>query len=74
MEYHRKTGQRDIDPRTYVHNTRIAKLFDRAKKKAWAKVKQDPRAQALIEEDRSRAIREVKARNESIQKLINIPK
>ncbi len=74
MEYHRKTGQRDIDPRTYVHNTRIAKLFDRAKKKAWAKVKQDPRAQALIQEDRSRAIREIKARNESIQKLINIPK
>ena len=50
-----------------MHNTRIGRLFDRAKKRAWAKVKQDPRAQALIEEDRSRAIREVKARNESIQ-------
>ena len=74
MEYHRKTGQRDIDPRTYVHNTRIAKLFDRAKKRAWAKVKQDPRAQALIEEDRSRVIRENKARNESIDRLLNIPK
>ena len=74
MEFHRKTGQRDIDPRTYVHNTRIAKLFDRAKKKAWAKIKQDPRAQALIQEDRSRVIRENKARNESIDRLLNIPK
>ena len=74
MEYHRRTGQRDIDPRTYVHNSRIAKLFDRAKKKAWAKVKQDPRAQELIKEDRDRAIRKNQARNESINRLLNIPK
>ena len=74
MEYHRRTGQRDIDPRTYVHNSRIAKLFDRAKKKAWAKVKQDPRAQELIKEDRDRAIRKNQARNESIDRLLNIPK
>ena len=74
MEYHRRTGQRDIDPRSYVHNTRIAKLFDKAKKKAWAKVKQDPRALKLIQEDRNRAIRTNQARNESIDRLLNIPK
>ena len=74
MEYHKRTGQRDIDPRTYVHNTRIAKLFDKAKKKAWAKVKQDPRAQELIKEDRDRAIRKIKQGVESIDRLLNIPK
>ena len=74
MEHHRRTGQRDIDPRTYVHNSRISKLFDRAKKKAWAKVKQDPRSQKLILEDRDRAIRSNQARNESINRLLNIPK
>ena len=74
MNYHRKTGQRDIEPRDYVHNKKIAKLFDRAKKRAWAKVKQDPRAQALIQEDREREIRNIKASRESIQRLINIPK
>ena len=74
MNYHRKTGQRDNEPRDYVHNKKIAKLFDRAKKRAWAKVKQDPRAQALIQEDREREIRNIKAGRESIQRLLNIPK
>ena len=74
MNYHRKTGQRDMEPRDYVHNKRIAKLFDRAKKRAWAKVKQDPRAQALIQEDREREIRNIKAGRESIQRLLEMPK
>ena len=74
MNYHRKTGQRDNEPRDYVHNKKIAKLFDRAKKRAWANVKQDPRAKELIQEDREREIRNIKASRESIKQLINIPK
>ena len=74
MNYNRKNGLRHTDPRDYVHNKRIAKLFDRAKKKAWAIVKRDPRAQALITESRQKDIDSIKAGKESIQQLLNIPK
>ena len=74
MNYNRKNGLRHTDPRDYVHNKRIAKLFDKAKKKAWAIVKRDPRAQALITESRQKDIDSIKAGKESIQQLLNIPK
>ena len=74
MDYHRRNGNRDLDPKDYVHNTRIRKLFERAKKRAWAKVKQDKRAQDLINESREYKVRKVEARRESINQLINIPK
>ena len=74
MDYHRRNGNRDLDPKDYVHNTRIRKLFDRAKKRAWAKVKQDKRAQDLINKARDYKVRKVEARRESINQLINIPK
>tara|TARA_R100000278_G_scaffold43231_1_gene37904 strand:- start:68 stop:4102 length:4035 start_codon:yes stop_codon:yes gene_type:complete len=74
MDYHRRNGNRDIDPKTYVHNVKIRKLFERAKKRAWAQVKQDQRAQKLIQEARDYKVRTVEARRESINQLINIPK
>ena len=74
MNYNRKNGLRHTDPKDYVHNKRIAKLFDKAKKKAWAIVKQDPRAQALITEARQKEIDSLKAGKESIQQLLDIPK
>ena len=74
MDYHRRNGNRDMDPKNYVHNVKIRKLFDRAKKRAWAKVKQDQRAQKLIQEARDYKVRSVEARRESINQLINMPK
>ena len=74
MEYHRRNGNRDIDPKTYAHNVKIRRLFDRAKKRAWAKVKQDQRAQKLIQEGRDYKVKTVEARRESINRLLNIPK
>ena len=74
MDYHRRNGNRDLDPKTYVHNVKIRKLFERVKKRAWAQVKQDQRAQKLIQEARDYKVRTVEARRESINQLINIPK
>ena len=54
MNYNRRNGLRHTDPSDYVHNIRIAKLFDKAKKRAWAEVKKDIRAQQLIKEQQQK--------------------
>ena len=74
MNWHKKNGMKDVEPRSFPHYKRIAKEFDKAKKRAWAKVKQDPRAQALIKEGRAKDIRDTQARRESIEALLNIRK
>jgi hypothetical protein len=40
------------EPMDYLHNRVIKRAFDRARKKAWADIAQDPRVQELIEEQR----------------------
>ena len=40
------------DPSKYLHNRLIRDAFDRARKKAWAEIAQDPRVQDLLEEQR----------------------
>ena len=70
MNYNRKNGLRHTDPGDYVHNKRIAKLFEKAKKKAWATVSKDPRAKTLMAEARQREIDNQMANKESIQRLL----
>ena len=43
------------EPMDYLHNRLIKRAFDRARKKAWAEVSQDPKFVELIEEQRTLA-------------------
>ena len=46
-----KAGRRNMDPmKTYVHNDLIRNIFTKAQRKAWAKIKDRPEVQALIQE------------------------
>ena len=47
------SGKRYIDPmKAYVHNRLIKRLFDRARRQAWAQVKQNSEARALMQEQK----------------------
>ena len=62
------SGRREIDPmKAYFHNKKIKNLFDDAKQKAWAQIKQDPEIQALILEEKQKQIRMVKTLNRTTQ-------
>ena len=74
MEYDRDNGLRHVEPKKYAHNSRIKSIFDKAKSIAWAKVKQDPRAQKLIAEERQKEIDNIQANRRSVQAILNIPK
>lgn len=70
MNYNRRNGLRHTDPGDYVHNIRIAKLFDKAKKRAWANVKKDLRAQQLIKEQQQKEKDKRLAKKDSINALL----
>ena len=74
MEYDRDNGLKFIDPKKYAHNIRIKKLFDAAKKKAWASLLNDPKVKILMEEEKKKRILELKSHKQSIEKVINIRK
>ena len=55
MNRDRESGNRGIDARkAYRHNIMIDRLFKQARKKAWGMMKQDPRVQQMIEEEKQR--------------------
>ena len=57
MEADTWNGNRARDPmKAYYHNDIIKKLFDTAKRKAWAKIKNDPRVVELTKEYKDRKI------------------
>ena len=41
MNYYKKNGMSDVEPKSFPHYKRIAKVFDKAKKRAWASIKND---------------------------------
>ena len=45
-------GKREIDPKAYLHNKLIKRLFDKARKKAWAEISSDPMVVELVTEQR----------------------
>ena len=47
----------------YVHNRVIARLFNNARKKAWAQIKNDPEAQLLYAEDKRLNVQNIKSYN-----------
>ena len=80
MEADTWNGNRQRDPmKAYYHNDIIKALFDRAKKKAWSKIKDDPEVIQLIKESKERKVDNLasnkKTRNftreEKIQNILN---
>ena len=74
MEYDRDNGLKHIDPKKYAHNIRIKKIFDRAKEIAWNQIKNDPRVQELIAEERKKQLEGIYANKRSVETVIKIRK
>jgi len=69
-----KAGLRDqYDARDYYHNIMIGRLFDRARKKAWAQMRDNPKAQQLMEEARQKRVRKLTKKQET-RNILNIYK
>ena len=74
MNYYKKNGMKDVEPRSFPHYKRIAKAFDKAKKRAWASLKKDNDVQKLLIEEREQKVKNIKANKGTIDKIINMPK
>ena len=74
MNYYKKNGMKDVEPRSFPHYKKIAKAFDKAKKRAWASLKKDNDVQKLLIEEREQKVKNIKANKGTIDKIINMPK
>ena len=57
-------GPNSTEPKNYPHFSRIQNIFDKAKKKAWAKLSQNPEVKALLQENRTKKGNAAKVRND----------
>ena len=74
MKYYKKNGMSDVEPRSFPHYKRIAKAFDKAKKRAWASIKNDNDIQKLLVEERDQKLKNRKANKGTIDKILEMPK
>ena len=74
MNYYKKNGMKDVEPRSFPHYKKIAKAFDKAKKRALASLKKDNDVQKLLIEEREQKIKNIKANKGTIEKIIDMPK
>ena len=74
MEWQRKNGGQDLEPRSFPHYDRIHRVFERAKKKAWAKIRKDIDVKELMEEEKQNKIRNYKANKQTIDAILNVNK
>ena len=74
MQWHRKNGLADVEPKSFPHYKRIAKEFDKAKKRAWASIKKDNDVQKLLLEERNQKLKNRKANKGTIDKILEMPK
>ncbi len=74
MNWHRKNGMSDVEPKSFPHYKRIAREFDRAKKRAWASLKNDNDVQKLLIEERDQKLKNRKANKGTIDKILEMPK
>ena len=74
MNWHRKNGLSDVEPKSFPHYKRIAREFDRAKKRAWASLKNDNDVQKLLLEERNQKLKNRKANKGTIDKILEMPK
>ena len=70
----RRSGRSDTEPRSFPHYKRIAKIFHKAKLKAWADIKQENNVEKLILEERDRKIQNIEANTRTIDKILQIYK
>jgi hypothetical protein len=74
MNYYKKNGMKDVEPKSFPHYKRIARAFDKAKKRAWASLKNDNDVQKLLIEERDQKIKNRKANTGTIDKILEMPK
>ena len=56
-----KAGKRaQFDARDYYHNRMIDKLFQQARRRAWAKIRDNPEAQQLMERAKTKKLHKAK--------------
>jgi len=71
---------RSKEPNTYPHFKRIQKIFDKAKKKAWAELKQNEEVKVLLKEQQDtkaeayRRKNDINSQNEQLRTLLQLPK
>ena len=73
MNYERNTGNKSTEPRSFPHYDKISKMFDRAKKQAWQKVKKENDVQKLLIEERNQKLQNRSANERTIDKILNLP-
>ena len=74
MNWHRKNGLADVEPKSFPHYKKIAKTFDRAKKRAWASLRKDNDVQKLLLEERQQKLKNRDANRGTIDKMLEMPK
>ena len=74
MNWHRKNGMADVEPKSFPHYKRIAREFDKAKKRAWASLKKDQDVQKLLIEERNQKLKNIDANRGTIDKILEMPK
>jgi Fe-S cluster biosynthesis and repair protein YggX len=74
MQYEKRSGNKSTEPRSFPHYKRIAKIFDRAKKRAWAKIKKENDVQKLLIEERNQKVQNRSANQRTIDKILDINK
>ena len=74
MQYEKNQGRHDTEPRSFPHYKRIAKVFDKAKKRAWAKIKRENNVEKLILEERDKKIQNLEANRRTVNKILKIYK
>ena len=74
MEWHKRNGMKDVEPKSFPHYARIKREFDRAKKRAWATIKNENDVQKLIREEREQTLKNRKANRGTIDAILELPK
>jgi len=74
MNWHKRNGLNDVEPKSFPHYKRIARTFDKAKKRAWASLKKDQDVQKLLLEEREQKLKNRKANKGTIDKILEMPK
>ncbi len=74
MNYHNANGMKWRDPKDYPHYKIIANIFEKAKKKAWAQIMNDPAVVTLRDMERNRKVENVSANKETYEKIIGVRK
>ena len=64
MEADLRAGDQGNDPMKYPHNIRIKRIFDKAKKKAWAQMRMNEDVKLLIQEQKDKRAAEYQRKQE----------